>query len=313
MTMFRFLMAKNESGFAVFCKGDGATADSGPIAAQRYEFSTGTITSATSMSKAYSSFGASNKTVGVFAGGFTNYSTFPILTSSQKYTWSNSSVATGGTLGTARAFHSGFSNLEVAIYSGGRPTISTISFTSDKYTFSNDSVSTGGSLSAAMAVMAGFSNGLSGYVVSGAIDDSTSGTRGTSSKYNFSSDTYASSTTATTRAKPRAVSNTNHAYIAGGYLTDYNYSTDTAEKWLFSSDTVSSASSLGTRRQDLTSANNHVIGLLAAGFTGYLSSPSTILSSVEVYKFSNEVRSSGTSLSNAQQRTASASSTPGHL
>jgi len=306
MTMFRFLMAKQNSsaGYIIFAGGYLSSGAATNIS-DKYIIPTDAVSVGPSLSSARESHAAGgDRSISILACGKTGST---IITSSEKLNFQSESFSSASSLSTARYILACSSGQGFALFAGGTTSITpnVVTNSTEKYNLSTEARSSGGNLTAQISNMSGSGNAQIGIFAG----QQASGGSALSSvdKYTYSSDT-SSAGTALSVAKfgCGAHSNKSISIIAGGWLPN---ATDVVEKYNLQTDSRTLGTSLGTKRSSPGSGGNEIACIFACGYTNV-----TFVNTSEKYVFSSDSRTNATTLTGSGRNSLTGSSSqPGHL
>jgi hypothetical protein len=233
---------------------------------------------------------------GYAAGGLLGPPTFAIVSTVDKFLFSNDSRSTLGTgLSSTRRLLAGFASPTAGYAAGGySPDTTTV----NKFLFSDDSRSTlATGLSSARSRLGGFASATAGYAVGGT---GTPLSTTTVDKFLFSDDSRSTLATGLSLARryPAGFASETSGYAAGGLTPD----TTTVDKFLFSNDSRSTlATGLSSARGAAAGFASPTAGYAAGGILG--PPANTLVSTVDKFLFSDDSRSTlGTGLSSTRSR-----------
>lgn len=297
MTMFRFLMAKQSEGFALFCGGNSGGAIS---VTEKYYYSNNAVYFGSSLSTPSWSHAACGLAEYALIGG--GYNGSVTISTVQKYTNANDALSAGQSLLLARSACAASNNSSTGVWGGGDTTsFGANSKVTNIYQLSTNSVSSGVDLSMARRGLAGFASNTIAYFACGLL---ASATTNITDKFTIANNSITSNNVLSYRWGVSGVSNRANGYVFGG---DPTFALN--EQYILSNDSVSSKTSLSVGRLVHASSGNVLVAIISCG----LNSLYATIKTSERYTYASNAMSSGTSLSANKESVSSASSTPGHL
>lgn len=295
--MFRFLMAKQPGGFALFCGGNSGGALS---ATEKYYYSNNAVSFGSNLSTASWSHATCGLSEYALIGG--GYNGSATISTVQKYTHANDGLSSGQSLLLARSALAASNNSSTGVWGGGDiNALGVNSKVTDIYNLSTNSVSSGVDLSLARRGLAGFASKTIAYFACGLL---TGVTTNATDKFTISTNSITTNNFLSYRWGVSGVSDSANGYVFGG---DPTFTLN--ERYIFSGDSVSSRTSLSGGRLVHASSGDMSVAIISCGLN---SSYATIKTS-ERYTYASNSMNSGTSLSANKESMSSASSTPGHL
>lgn len=305
MTMFRFLLAKHNSSYALFAGGFN-TSSAVLSTSEKYYLANNATSSGASLSDPRAGLtGSSNSAIGCFRGG----NTLANASTTDRFIFASDSSSSGQSLGTLAYLCAAHSIANIGCWAGGYAGAAIGNLANNqKYTYSTDSNSSAQALSVARYALLGIGNQQYAWFCGGT--SAGIGNRQTVDRYEFSSDAMSTRTSLGGTENHSGASSGNNQF---GILFFGNVSAINAKttRYTFATEAQSSETNIRTFSGG-GAGGNSICGVWAFGGNTAGSGSGAVATS-NVYTWSTSAIATGTSLTTARSETAGCGSEPGHF